>query len=725
MKNLVIVESPTKARTLSQFLGKDYQITASMGHVRDLPRGEFGVDVENSFAPKYVIPKEKIKSVNNLAREAAGADKLWLATDPDREGEAIAWNLLQVISVKGKVPTSPRLRGAGKSPNYSRVVFHEITKDAVMEAFEHPRKIDDDLVRAQQARRVLDRLVGYKLSPLLWKKVKSGLSAGRVQSVALRIVVDREREIEAFMPQEYWIIEAILESQSEKSKGKEFVATLIKVGQERAEVKSEKEAEKIVADFEKAQYKVAEVKTKDAKKYPNPPFTTSTLQQVASTKFGFSPKKTMRVAQDLYEQGLITYMRTDSVNLAPQAVEAARKYIGEVYGTKYLPAVPRKYKVKSRLAQEAHEAIRPTNIQVTSDKLQVTNSDHKKLYDLVWKRMVACQMAEAVVAETVVDVTATATGPVTTFPPASAQSSESSKPSQPSDSFALRAVRSPTSRATRDFPTYLLRATGQRVRFDGWYKVYEKPPIKEQLLPDLVKDENLDFIKVNSQQKFTEPPPRFTEATLIRELEKYGIGRPSTYAPTISTLYERIYIERVDGRKIAPTPIGKAAVDFLVANFGEIVDFSFTAEMENDLDRIAQGKLQMPDTMEKFWQPFEKLVEKVDQEAQKVKVEVEETEEKCEKCGKPMVIRYGKFGKFLACSGFPECKNTKTLAAPTGLTCPEDGGKIVVKRTKRGKSFWGCENYPECKYASWKKPSFATSDAKALDVKKASEGEPP
>src|SRR3990170_7756607 len=567
MKNLVIVESPTKARTLSQFLGKDYQITASMGHVRDLPRGEFGVDVENSFAPKYVIPKEKIKSVNNLAREAAGADKLWLATDPDREGEAIAWNLLQVISVKGKVPTSPRLRGAGKSPNYSRVVFHEITKDAVMEAFEHPRKIDDDLVRAQQARRVLDRLVGYKLSPLLWKKVKSGLSAGRVQSVALRIVVDREREIEAFVPEEYWEILVEVSKVREVQKvqkvpeGNNFVAKLIQIDGQKADVKTKAEAERIVFDLEKAQYKVAEVKTKDAKKYPSPPFTTSTLQQVASTKFGFSPKKTMRVAQDLYEQGLITYMRTDSVNLAPQAVEAARKYIGEVYGTKYLPAQPRKYKVKSRLAQEAHEAIRPTNIQVTSDKLQVTNSDHKKLYDLVWKRMVACQMAEAVVAETVVDVTATATGPVTTFPPASAQSSESSKPSQPSNSFALRAVGNPTSRATRDFPTYLLRATGQRVRFDGWYKVYEKPPIKEQLLPDLVKDENLDFIKVNSQQKFTEPPPRFTEATLIRELEKYGIGRPSTYAPTISTLYERIYIQRVDGRKIAPTPIGKAAVD--------------------------------------------------------------------------------------------------------------------------------------------------------------------
>src|SRR3990167_3721180 len=440
MKNLVIVESPTKARTLSQFLGKDYSITASMGHVRDLPRGEFGVDVENNFVPKYVIPKEKIKSVNNLAREAADADKLWLATDPDREGEAIAWNLLQIINQKSKI----------KNQSYQRVVFHEITKDAVSEAFEHPRKIDEDLVRAQQARRVLDRLVGYKLSPLLWKKVKSGLSAGRVQSVALRIIVDREREIEAFVPQEYWEIFVEVSKVREVQKvqkvpeGNNFVAKLIQIDGQKAEVK-----------------------TKDAKKYPSPPFTTSTLQQVASTKFGFSPKKTMRVAQDLYEQGLITYMRTDSVNLAPQAVEAARKYIGEVYGTKYLPAVPRKYKVKSRLAQEAHEAIRPTNIQVTSDKLQVTNSDHKKLYDLVWKRMVACQMAEAVVAETVVDVTATATGPVTTFPPPSAQSSESSKPSQPSDSFALRAVRSPTSRATRDFPTYLLRATGQRVRFDG------------------------------------------------------------------------------------------------------------------------------------------------------------------------------------------------------------------------------------------------------------------
>ena len=716
MKNLVIVESPTKARTLSQFLGKDYSITASMGHVRDLPRGEFGVDVENNFVPKYVIPKEKIKSVNNLAREAADADKLWLATDPDREGEAIAWNLLQIINQKSKI----------KNQSYQRVVFHEITKDAVSEAFEHPRKIDEDLVRAQQARRVLDRLVGYKLSPLLWKKVKSGLSAGRVQSVALRIIVDREREIEAFVPLEYWEIFVEVSKVREVQKvqkvpeGNNFVAKLIQIDGQKADVKTKAEAERIVFDLEKAQYKVAEVKTKDAKKYPSPPFTTSTLQQVASTKFGFSPKKTMRVAQDLYEQGLITYMRTDSVNLAPQAIEQTRKYIREVYGAKYLPAVPRKYKVKSRLAQEAHEAIRPTNIKVNSSQLTVHSSDHRKLYDLIWKRMVACQAAEAVVSETVVDVMATATGPVTTFPSASAEASAGRPASDNSAALPLEAQRSgvgsPTSRATRDFPTYLLRATGQKIQFDGWYKVYEKPPVKEQVLPELLADELINLIKVESLQKFTEPLPRFTEATLIKELEKYGIGRPSTYAPTISTLYERIYIERVDGRKIAPTPIGKATVDFLVSNFGEIVDFSFTAEMEDNLDQIALGKRQMPNTMEKFWQPFEKQVLKVTEKAEKVKIEVEETDEKCDKCGKIMVIRYGKFGKFLACSGFPDCKNTKTLAEPTGLTCPRCGGKIVVKRTKRGKSFWGCENYPKCKYASWTKP--ASGD------KPASEGEP-
>ena len=658
MKNLVIVESPTKARTLTQFLGKDYQITASMGHVRDLPRGEFGVDVENGFKPQYVVPKEKRKSVNILIKQASEADHLWLATDPDREGEAIAWNLLKVVSGKGKA----------KSPKYSRVVFHEITKDAISEAFERPRKIDDDLVEAQQARRVLDRLVGYKLSPLLWKKVKSGLSAGRVQSVALRLIVDREREIEAFKPEEYWEIFVEVSKVPKASEANNFVVKLIQVDSNRVEIKNNDQAEKIVADLEKSIYKVLEVTTKDARKYPNPPFTTSTLQQAAANRLGFSAKRTMRLAQDLYEQGLITYMRTDSVNLAPQAIEATRKYILKEFGQKYLPKIARKYKVKSRLAQEAHEAIRPTDITVNSSQLTVHSNDHQKLYDLVWKRMVVCQMAEAVVAETQVDVTAQPESPAT-------------------------------------LASYLLRASGQQVKFDGWYKVYDKLPIKEQILPNVSVQENLDLIDVKSEQKFTEPPARYTEATLIRDLEKHGIGRPSTYAPIISTLYERVYIENLEARKIAPTPLGKTAVDFLVKNFSDVMDITFTADMENDLDLIAQGKEDLVTTMDKFWGPFEKQVTKVQEEAEKVKVEVEESDEKCEKCGKPMVIRYSRFGKFLACSGFPECKNTKTLAAPTGLICPDCGGNIVIKKTRRGKNFWGCENWPKCKFASWTKPS--------------------
>lgn len=677
MKNLVIVESPTKARTLSQFLGKEYVITASMGHVRDLPRGEFGVDVEKNFEPKYVIPKEKIRAVNVLAKDAAGADHLWLATDPDREGEAIAWNLLQVIREKGKA----------KNPKYERVVFHEITRDAVMDAFEHPRKIDEDLVNAQQGRRVLDRLVGYKLSPLLWKKVKSGLSAGRVQSVALRLVVDREREIEAFKPEEYWDIgvevskvKESLFSNSRKAKvpkvSDDFLAKLVRIGEEKAEVGNGELASKIVEDLEKAKYKVLEVKSKETKKYPNPPFTTSTLQQAAASRMGFTPKRTMRIAQDLYESGYITYMRTDSVNLSPQAVSATRKYIEEKFGKNYLPASARHYKVRSRLAQEAHEAIRPTKITIESSQLTlrrnsgqaVDSNDHRKIYDLIWKRTIVCQMAEAIVAETSVDVSAQTSNqkPVTS--------------------------------------NYLLRANGQEVKFDGWYKVYEKPPTRDQLLPDLKDGEDLDLVKVNSEQKFTEPPSRYTEATLIRDLEKNDIGRPSTYAPTISTLYERAYIEKLEDKKIGPTPVAKTAVDFLVKYFPGIVDLKFTAKMEGDLDEIAQGKQDWVKTMDEFWGPFEKQVDKVGDEAEKMKVAVEETNVICDKCGKPMVIRYGRFGKFLACSGFPDCKNTKALTAPTGLICPDDGGEIVQKRTKKGRMFWGCANWPKCKYASWTKP---------------------
>src|SRR3990172_4184681 len=478
MKNLVIVGSPTKARTLGQFLGKDFQIIASMGHVRDLPRGEFGVDVKNNFTPKYVIPKEKIKMVNALAKQGAEAEKLWLATDPDREGEAIAWNLLQVIIEKGKV----------KNPVYKRVVFHEITESAVKESFDHPREIDRDLVEAQQARRVLDRLVGYKLSPLLWKKVKSRLSAGRVQSVALKLVVDREREIEAFKSEEYWLIDLELAAKG----GEIFVAQLAKIEGKKAEIKNGKQADEISKDLEEAKYSVFETKTKDVKKYPNPPFTTSTLQQTAATRHGFTAKRTMRIAQNLYEEGLITYMRTDSVNLAQSAVSEVRKLIEKEFGGKYLPQAPRKYKARSRLAQEAHEAIRPTDIKKTADKLQLT-ADHAKLYDLIWKRTVVCQMAEALVAETGLLVLG------------------------------------------QGKKKYIAKASGQKVKFAGRYRVYDKMPIKEQTLPDLAKNDPLDLKNLEKIQKFTEPPPRFTEATLIRELEKNDIGRASTNSPLIST----------------------------------------------------------------------------------------------------------------------------------------------------------------------------------------------
>lgn len=666
-KNLVIVESPTKARTLTQFLGSDYQILASMGHVRDLPKGEFGVDVGHDFEPKYVIPKNKMKMVNQLVKSTEGAKNLYLATDPDREGEAIAWNLLRVIEQKSKAKFA--------SQKYQRVVFHEITKDAVLDAFSHPRDIDRNLVEAQQARRVLDRLVGYKLSPLLWKKVKSKLSAGRVQSVALRLVVEREREIEAFKSDEYWVIEVEL---SEKSGGQVFIATLQKVGTAKADINNKEQADAVVGDLEGAKYSISAVLTKDAKKYPNPPFTTSTLQQTAANRLGFVPKRTMSVAQSLYEQGFITYMRTDSVNLSDQAVKATRNFIEDAYGSKYLPVKERHYKASSKLAQEAHEAIRPTNVQVTSDKLPAVSEDMRKLYDLIWKRMVVCQMAEAIVAETTVDIEAAGN------------------------------------------KTYALRANGQQVKFDGWYRVYDKLPIKEQILPTVAKGDPLDKRKVYPQQKFTEPPPRYTEATLIRDLEKNGIGRPSTYAPTISTLYDRLYIEKMEGKKIAPTPIGKTTVDFLMKYFSDIFDYSFTAEMEDDLDSIAQGNAEMPATMKKFWGPFEAKVEKVTEEADKMKVEVETTDEVCEKCGKPMVIRYGRFGKFLACSGFPDCKNTKALNSDTGMKCPDcKDGDVVTRKTKRGKTFWGCSNWPKCKFASWTKPHLEVS--KVSNVSKGAE----
>ena len=499
------------------------------------------------------------------------------------------------------------------------------------------------------------------------------------------MVVDREREILAFKSQEYWEIFAEVSPhfapQSGASRGEQvskaidvFQAKLIQINDEKAQVKNSQQAEKIVSDLKEAAYSVGEIKTEDVKKYPNPPFTTSTLQQAAATRLGFTPGRTMKIAQNLYESGLITYMRTDSVHLSEAAIAQARKYIEKEFGAKYLPASARHYKVKSRLAQEAHEAIRPTNITVNSSQLTVHSVDYQKLYDLIWKRMVVCQMAEAIVAETVADIIA------------------------------------------KNSQVYTLRATGSQVIFEGWYKVYDKWPIKEQVLPKLANGQDLTLHDIKSEQKFTEPPPRYTEATLIRELEKNDIGRPSTYAPTISTLYGRNYIEKLENRKIGPTPIGKTTVDFLVKYFPEIVDLSFTAGMENDLDLIAQGKGQMTPVVKKFWEEFEPQVAKVSEEAEKMKVEPEKTDEVCEKCGKPMVIRYGRFGKFMACSGFPDCKNTKAIVVDSGLTCQLCGGNIVLKRTKKGRSFWGCSNWPKCKFASWKKPAGGTSEGKTASA---------
>lgn len=653
MQNLVIVESPTKARTLSKFLGSKYQIEASMGHVRDLPKSDLGIDVDDNFEPKYIIPKAKTKAVNALKKLAKDAKTLWLATDPDREGEAIAWHLAAIFGKAGH-----------------RVVFHEITPEAIEEAFENPRTIDQKLVDAQQARRVLDRLVGYKLSPVLWKKVKSGLSAGRVQSVALRLIVEREKEITAFKPVEYWSIEAELQTATGPASNN-FTAALIEKDGKKLAVKNEKEAKEHEANLQKAEYKVFKITKKEVRKHPAPPFTTSTLQQNASLRLGMTAKKTMMLAQFLYEHGLITYMRTDSVNLAPVALNQARSFIEQNFGKSYLPPKPRLYKTKSKLAQEAHEAIRPTNIKTTVEQLKTDGitRDHIRLYELIWKRMLASQMNEAVYDHTTVDVAA---GP------------------------------------------YLLRATGALIKFDGWLKLYGKVASKkdqeveedkelEQVLPELSEGEILKLLQLLPAQHFTEPPARFNEASLIKKLEELGIGRPSTYAPIISTILERYYIERKE-RKFFPTELGNAVIEFLLKNFSNIIDYDFTAQLEDELDEIAHGEREWKPTIAQFYKPFEEKIEKVEETADKVKIAVEKVDKQCPKCGKDLVVRFGRFGKFLACSGFPDCKHTEPLEEKLNIKCPDCGGDVVLRRTKKGRPFYGCSNYPNCKFASWNKP---------------------
>ncbi len=637
---LLIVESPTKAKTLQGFLGPKYKVLSSYGHVRDLPKSELGIDIEKNFQPKYIIPIKARKNIKILIKAVKDTDSTILATDEDREGEAISWHLIKALKLDGE-----------KEP-YQRIVFHEITKQAIEEALKNPRKVDMNLVDAQQARRVLDRIVGYKLSPFLWKKVARGLSAGRVQSVAVRLVVEREREIEKFKAEEYWTITATL------LKDKEFEASLIKKDTEildKLAVKNEKEAKKIIEDLEGAEYRVANVERKETAKNPFPPFTTSTLQQEAWRKFKFPAKFTMRVAQNLYEKGFITYHRTDSLNLSDLALGAAKKFITKNYGETYYQF--RKYKAKGR-AQEAHEAIRPAYPERTQVE---TDEQGAKLYDLIWKRFVACQMSQAIFDSTAADINA---------------------------------------------KNYTFRANGQILKFDGFLKIY---PVKyeESELPLLEKDEILKLLKLNPLQHSTQPPARYTEATLIKALESEGIGRPSTYAPTISTIQERNYIEKNERKFFKPTEIGIVVNDLLVKHFPEIVDMKFTALMEEDLDKIAEGEKKWVKVLEEFYGPFAKNLEKKYKDVSKKEYTEEPTNKKCPKCAAPLLIRMGRYGKFYACSKFPECKHTESLPENAlNVKCPKcPDGQLVEKRTSKRKIFYGCNKYPACDFALWDKPT--------------------
>lgn len=631
---LIIVESPTKANTLSKFLGSDYEVDSTRGHIKDLPKSKLSIDIENNFKPDYQEIEKKKAVIKALKSKAKKASEVYIATDPDREGEAIAEHVRQVISnkdIKSKV-------------KIQRITFHEITKKAVEEAIAKPSKVNSDLVDAQISRRVLDRLVGYKLSPLLWKKVRRGLSAGRVQSVAVRLIVDRENEIKAFKPEEYWEIYANVTNKPINTNNK-FTIQLIKQN-----IKDKATADKILADLEKAEYKVKDVKKREVKKSPYPPFTTSTMTQAGARLFGWSAKRTMMTAQKLYEEGLITYHRTDSFNLSTDAVNKARIFIAEEYGKPYLPIKPTFWKTHSKSAQEAHEAIRPTNAgQIIDDKL----------YDLIRRRFLASQMNPSLYDETTIDVSA---------------------------------------------GEYLLRASGQIMIFDGWRKLF---PIDSEIviLPEVAKDEELEKEKVWADQKFTLAPPRYNEASLIKTLEKLGIGRPSTYAPIISTIQIRSYVEKID-KAFVPTSIGFAVTEFLVTNFPTELDYGFTAEMEEDLDKIADGKIKWETEMKKFWTPFEKRLSNVEKNAKRVKIETEKLGKKCPDCKDgELVIRVGRFGKFISCSTFPDCKHTEKYLEKVGIKCPDcKEGDVIVKKSRKGK-FYGCSRYPDCKFASWKKPN--------------------
>lgn len=639
---LIVVESPTKSRTISQFLGKEYKVLSSFGHIRDLPKGKLGVDVEHEFQPQYVIPVKAKKTVTALKKEAAKAKEIILATDEDREGEAIAFHLQETLSLK----------------NPQRIVFHEITKRAIQEALLHPRKLNIHLVEAQQARRILDRLVGYKLSPFLWQKVARRLSAGRVQSVAVRLVVEREKERRAFIPQEYWSLKALLKTKKQE----EFEAELYKKDADildRLAIKNQNEADAILKDLEGASYLVDSTSKKQTKRNPLPPFTTSRLQQAAWSGLRLPARRTMSLAQYLYETGLITYHRTDSLSLSQDALKEAKEYISQTYGLQY--SHTRTFKTKSKGAQEAHEAIRPASLNRPPEIVPL-HGQELKLYDLIWRRFIASQMASASVDSTTADIQANA---------------------------------------------YTFRATGQTITFDGFLKIYPQK-LQEALLPSLEKGEKLSLVKLSSEQHFTQPPARYNEASLVKALETYGVGRPSTYAPILSVIQERNYVIKDEQKRFMPTDLGEVVNDLLVEHFPSIVDIAFTAEMENDLDLIARGKKAWIPLLKEFYVPFEKTLAKKFVEVEKKSIAATPTGFSCPQCGSPLVMRFGKFGKFTACSAFPACKYTESNNQKTesSIACVKCGlGTVIPKKTKRGSTFYGCNRYPECDFALWTKPT--------------------
>lgn len=652
---LVIVESPAKAKTIERYLGKKYKVKASMGHVRDLPKSRMGIDVENDYEPRYITIRGKGDILKELRREAKKAKKVYLAADPDREGEAIAWHLAHALKLEDTTD--------------SRVVFNEITKDAIKESFKNPRDIDNDLVDAQQTRRILDRLVGYNISPLLWKKIKRGLSAGRVQSVAVKMIIDRENEIRNFKPEEYWSIEAFFEKEKSKFTGKFYG-----VDGKKKELKNEKEVKEITSKLIEKKFTIDKVNRRERRRNPARPFITSSLQQEAARKLNFRARKTMMVAQQLYEgidlgrkaggiTGLITYMRTDSTRISNTATTEASKYIEEKYGKQYLG--PKRKTKKTEGAQDAHEAIRPTSaLRDPSSLKSVLSNDQYRLYKLIYERFLASQMAPAVM-----------------------------------DTMTVHLLNNGVE----------FRATGSKVKFDGFMKVYvegtdNKEKEKETFLPDLEEGEQINVEKIDPKQHFTQPPPRYTEATLVGTMEKQGIGRPSTYAPTLDTIQRRGYVT-LDNRRFQPTELGEIVIEVLVEYFPEITDVDFTVRMEDDLDLVEEGKAEWIKVVDSFYSGFSERLEKAEKEMESIEIKDEPAGIDCEKCSNPMVYKMGRYGKFMACSNFPDCRNTKPILKKVGVTCPTcKKGDIVERRSKKRRLFYGCENYPDCEFVSWDKP---------------------